>query len=90
MSQDFEEAVKRLECNADLNLQVQDDLWRVAKECRALHKILGELLVTAEEALNQWRREDLDSISGATESATLALDEAVDAGYQVAGRARPA
>ena len=91
---DFEAALARLEANADLDFQVQGDLWRVAKECRALHKVLGEplaqLLVSAEQALKDWAREDREDFMSPLDSSMNGLESDLEVFYQATGVTRPA
>jgi len=90
---DLSDALARLEANADLNVQVQDDLWRVVRECRALRGLLGgplaQVLVDAEKCLKDWETEDRANYPTPLDSSMHALDDALDEFYTASGITRP-
>jgi hypothetical protein len=74
----LEAALARLEANADLDVQVQGDLWCIAREYRALRERTAALAEAVEEAAKLWEIEDRGDAMAPMDSAMYALEAAFD------------
>jgi len=75
---ELEAALARLEANADLDVQVQGDLWCIAREYRALRERTATLIDVAEKAIKHWETEDRGDAMAPMDSAMYALEAAFD------------